>query len=388
MGEASSIRGPSDYVHFRPNSPTRVIRNPGDLGAFIESRGASGPPREERSCAWPSPAGTLGRVRVLACHSPHQRCGVREYGIALDESFSKIAETRSCTTSDVDSAAGVLGPGDVLLMHFEPSIMSNGLRGALESACARGVKVVFCCHYFDRQSFDRWEPLAHRFVVHRSYGFSHPKIVEIPLGCPIYEPEASRADLRARWGLPKDRVVLTTVGFLSAWKKIPELVEALLAYAPSQPRLFINVQAPRPFFEQPQSSEESRLHAQMARFPSGYARCSTDFLGQRDLLDMVHASDVGFVFHGTHTGSVSAATKQFVSARTPVVVTSSSHAADLRAGVERVDSLDPHAFAGRVVHVATQTVMQAKMREEMQAEYDRINMDVVALQYLDLFRNL
>jgi hypothetical protein len=117
-------------------------------------------------------------------------------------------------------------------------------------------------------------------------------------------------------------------------------------------------------------------------------RHSTDFLAERDLLDLVHASDLGFVFHPIHTGSVSAATKQFVSARCPLVVTSSAHASDIDNGILRVNSFEPSDLAKEVRRVAEDSELRVRLTEGMASEYNRLNMNEVATRYLELFEEL
>jgi len=57
-------------------------------------------------------------------------------------------------------------------------------------------------------------------------------------------------------------------------------------------------------------------------------------------------------------------------------------------GVVRIGSFDPAEFAREVVSVATNTEAMAGLQRDATHEYDRLNMDVVAKQYVELFEQL
>lgn len=170
----------------------------------------------------------------------------------------------------------------------------------------------------------------------------------------------------------------------------PEITLALLNVMLPYPELFLHVHTPKPYYEDEMSQqEEPRIRGLLETHPAGKrALFTTEFLPDAGTLELTHAADVGFLFHPIHTGSVSAATKQFVSTRRPLVVTDSTHATDLRGGVERVSGFDTSAFAHTVVALARDPDKRARLAAEMQAEYDRINMHAVAREYVELFRSL
>lgn len=387
MGEASSIRGPSDYVHYRPSSPTRVVHNAADLADLVVNRGAGCFPGATAVPAWATPRPREGQMRLVVVHSPHDRCGVREYGAELDLSLSKLVDVVPVPFHAADSAVGALSGGDVMLVHFEPSVVPQQFPRVLEGARGRGAKIVFCCHWFEPRVLQQWGDLVHKFVLHRGgYDLAHDRIAEIPLGCPTWTRARSRSEVRAARGIPQDKTVLLTVGFLSPWKQLPEAIGAVVRAAGAHPQLHIHAQTPLPFFES-QTVEHARLLEACAPH-GGRVTASTEFLPRADLLDLVGACDVGFVYHPMHTGSVSAATKQFVSARVPVVVTGSSHAADLAAGCRRSGGFDLGSFAHEAVSLAVDGPGLLSLRADMEREYDRVNMDVVAAQYVALARGL
>jgi len=325
-------------------------------------------------------------MRIVVVHSDHEKCGVGQYGHQLDRSLVKVPGVEGIVVCNYSTLHAVdVRADDRVLCHFEPGLVGDAVafHGQLRAMRQKRAKIVLCCHLFEPWIGAHYASMVDLFVLHRTYYDAPAKSVQIPLGAPVYEPSGSREALREKFNLPSGKMILTTVGFLTAWKRTPEVVGAVLAVAPPDV-CFVRVQTPWPFDAVGASAqrEEDALRSVIAPF-GGLVQLSTEFMPEGDLLDLVHASDLGFVFHGIDTGSVSAATKQFVSARTPLVVTGSSHSSDIIQGVRRVSGFDPGGFAREVVRVAGDAPMMEKLRKGIVAEYARINMDVVAKRYVE-----
>lgn len=325
-------------------------------------------------------------MKVIVVHSPHERCGIAEYGRQLD--MAMLANDLVVEPCDFDDFGPErVSPGSVVFVHFEPALVPVGFLTKLAETKARGGYVVVCCHYYAPTVFSQVAlRTVDRFVVHRRYeGLSHPKFIEVPLGCPVYDVVEGHTALRQKYGLPSDKKILTTLGFLTPWKKIPDLVKTFLEQAPKD--VFFQVVTPRPFSGDGAAEEAATRDAVAGSEDRVFF--STEFRSERELLDRVRASTLGVLYHSQHTGSVSAATKQFVSARTPLVATTSSHASDVHEGVLRVG-------AGGVIPTASETIEAALrvldntdvlrvLRDGVEREYQRLNMNAVAARYATLF---
>lgn len=313
----------------------------------------------------------------LTLHSPLPRCGVAEYGRQLDRALAEVGSAMQAAPLLGDAPVDDVGRGDAVLLHFEPGIMPHGIAQRLASARKRGARVVFCCHFFDQGVAARFDDAADVFVVHRTYPFELPKMRVLALGCPVYNPAESRQAVRARLGLPPAAVILTTLGLLSPWKRIPDIVSEILSRRRPEDRVFLQILTPL-------SGAQAQVDAAAVhRLIEGHPDVlfSTEFRPEKDLLDRVYASDLGVLYHAQDTGSVSAATKQFVSARTPLVITGSSHASDLKGGVVRVDGFDSADLAGAALSLARDEKRRAALRDEAEQEYARLNMNEIARQY-------
>ena len=304
---------------------------------------------------------------------------MRQYGRQLDRSLVRLVETASFDYAHIQSLVEASRPGDVVLVHYEPGLIHVDLKAFLRMARMKGAKVAFCCHWFGEETLREYTGHVDRFIVHRAYPCLSEKCIQIPLGCPTYDPP-DRDALRKKFGF-EGKLVVSTIGFLTDWKRTPEVLRALapLLAAPD----VIRVHAPHPFSAGSGSHGEEKKIRQVLANHRGRIEFSMDFLPENKLLDLVHASDLGFVFHGIHTGSVSAATKQFVAARTPVVVTDSTHAADIHGGVHRVPGFHIEHFCKEVASVLHDAGARSSMAAEMGKEYARINMAAVATQYVD-----
>jgi hypothetical protein len=331
--------------------------------------------------------------RILVCHSPYVQCGVRQYGEQLDRALMLKVECPSFTFSDVGALLEAAKPGDVALFHFEPGAVGSGrdsLWHCIDGLKRKGVKSAFVCHYFEAGVASDYKNVD-LFILHREYPDRNRvpdrNFVIIPHGCPVYDvmSEARRNEFRAKkkW---TGKMVVTTVGFLTSWKQTPMIVESLLRSIATRDVLFV-VHGSRPIGTSVAPPDEPKLKLLEKRF-SGRLQFTTDFLPEEDLLDLVSASDLGFVYHGVDSGSVSGATKQFVSARCPVVITSSSHASDLQRGIVRVLGRDATSFCREVARVIGDGDLRERLRVEQEENYAELNWEATADKFVDALSRL
>src|SRR3990167_111053 len=182
--------------------------------------------------AKPPPAPPLAPVIVfpeglVSFSSGKQACGVNEYSTGLARQM-RLAGAQ--VTEELRDDAALLSsarPGAEVLIHIEPSLLRQGFDAALRTAYLRRAKIVLCFHYFDGNLLRRFADSADVLALHRDYGVKHSKIRQVPLACPVYAP-TDRNALRRKYGLPEGKKIVTTLGFLTAWKRIPETVQRLL----------------------------------------------------------------------------------------------------------------------------------------------------------------
>lgn len=319
---------------------------------------------------------------LVSFSSGVERCGVNEYSVGLARhmrlSGAEVAEVKLSETEVLAAAPA----GARVLLHVEPSLLPPGFGSAVSAARRRGAKVVACFHHFDVGLLHAFADSVDLLVLHRDYGVKHPKIRTVPLACPVHEL-SDRAALRAKFKFDQ-RPVVTTFGFLSQWKRFPEVAERLL---PEIERRGAVLQMICPVHSSGDKAGEGQKLERVLRGKAS-ATWIRDFLPESEVLERVEASDLGAMYHGMNTGSCSAANKVFVSARCPLLVTSSNHDADVR-GAERTDSLDLGVFVKRAGELLRDLPrLRQRLKAGMEADYLRMNQAAVAEQYLALFEEI
>jgi len=330
--------------------------------------------------------GVLRPKKITTLHSAQEICGVREYGRMLDAGF------RACgihpATLDYISAqkAPALSCDTDLLIHYEPGLETASFQDDVRRLRANGARVIFCAHYFDESIHRRWTGAVDGIAVHRDYpGLVDGRFVRvIPHGCPSRAKTTDRGGLRVRLGLPVTARILTVFGFLFPWKRHPELVAQIARRAPAD--VFLQVLTARHF------TGDANEEAQIARALRGVSPdryfFSTAFLPEDNVQDRLAASDLGLVYHGVNTGSVSGVTKQFVAAGCPFIVTASTHAADITRGCVRVASLGITEFVETAITVLNDGARLAQLRCEIDHERSRLDITNIAEQYLRFFAGI
>lgn len=124
-----------------------------------------------------------------------------------------------------------LGPSDVLLLHHHPELMSFDQLAAARAAARDATVVVFPHERLHEQEL----ALADGIVA--PYGDMAPREHEVlVVGLPVPVPEhlSPREDLREQFGLPRDRYVIGTSGFLRFEREFDRVAERLLPAALDQ----------------------------------------------------------------------------------------------------------------------------------------------------------
>ena len=323
--------------------------------------------------------------RLFTWTSGQEQCGIREYSNALDEGFRALGHLPlSRPLTDREWLRDVRA-GDGVLVHYDPGLIegpgAQAFSAALVQLRRRRARTVLCCHYFDGGELG-YRGNVQALALHRDYGIADPICRVIPHGAIAYEL-GDRATLRRAYGLPDDALILTTCGFLTAWKRIPAVLRALGAALGERPNVHIQVLAGR-HFSGCHKSEEPLLRREALALGADRVTVVTAFLPTHEVLDRIAASDLGFLYHGVETNSVSGATKLFVSGRCPLVTTASRHSADLSRGVAVSPSLDLEPFVAKVAEVIADGARMDALRCEMADEYASRTMESIARRYVDL----
>jgi hypothetical protein len=114
----------------------------------------------------------------------------------------------------------------------------------------------------------------------------------------------------------------------------------------------------------------------------------SEFLPPLEVMNRLWLSDVGFLYIGTDTYSSSAAVRQFVSARLPLVINNSTHFADLHRGVVRVEGFQIGEFSDAVWDTCQDANLRQKLSMEHVRTYQQYIWPAFGERHLSIYRKL
>ena len=236
-------------------------------------------------------------------------------------------------------------------------------------------KVFFIIHSEYHQLFEL-DGLIDGFIYHKpnTMSFKRTKIFNIPMGVPVFNPEYTRNEYRKRYGISDDKLIISTVGFMFAWKNHANVLARLIGYMRENSNIVVqyltsfhstnNGECIDEFNKITSMIKESNLESQFIHI--------TDYIPQKELNERLYLSDVGFLWSGIETTSSSASLKEFVASRLPVVKTNSTHYHDINSGTVTVEqNLD--IFANIIIQLILDKERRLKLQEEMESDYKKLN---------------
>jgi len=162
----------------------------------------------------------------IQCSSLGQRCGIFTYAARLDRYLNQLEDVNS--KMFVEKYKN--GPLDVISIQYEPGLMPpQALNGLLQKYSE---PVVVTAHHIG--NLQQFYPMLDGVVLHDA-GQIPPnqegpwKYTVIPHPALVFK-EKDKAELRKKYGLPKDKKIIGTMGFICGTGKIlPLTVEKILS---------------------------------------------------------------------------------------------------------------------------------------------------------------
>jgi hypothetical protein len=224
-----------------------------------------------------------------------------------------------------------------------------------------------------------------RVILHRPTPSATDAVV-IPMPCTTLGVAGSREELRKKFGFPKDAFIISTVGFMIPWKDHPKIVETLAPWISEHEKIHLQVIASE-HFNPVFSGYAQGCREQISRFAAKIPRILhiDGYPDDRELVERLVASDLGYVWCPFDTGSSSAAAAQFTTARCPLVATDSSHYAFLGSGIVRSPKGDLDAFVKSIKSTSINADLLKKLRENQWTMYLERNYLETARKHLDLY---
>ena len=340
------------------------------------------------------PAGIL---RVALYSSKRERCGIATYTTHLEDALASLGHDVRHWGSQAPYDAAlddiIHWRPDVFHIQHESSIMppEELLAGCCERLRLNGAKIMVTLHTETEHTIQFARRLAGpggSIVLHRPTKAALDAVV-IRMPCTVLGVRPDVGLLRRKLGLPVDAFVVSTVGFMIPWKDHPKILESLIPWLRRRPDVYVQVIASEHFNQDLKGYAET-CRAQIAVLSGilggNRIRHVDDYPSDRELVERLVASDLGYVWCPFDTGSSSAAAAQFITARCPLVATDSSHYTQLGNGLARGPKSDMSSFVELVADVAQNRAVLEKLRAAQWAEYRERNYLETARKHLVLYR--
>lgn len=333
-------------------------------------------------------------MRVALYSSKKPRCGIATYSEYLEYELRRLGtDVRhwgSLVNDDAVFSEIRSWSPDVFHVQYERSIMpARGVLGSFTRDCAaRGRKNVVTFH---SESTESTELLSfkcfHGVIVHWIPQFVGAKIIRMP--CPVYAP-SDKGKLRGRYGFATDAFVVSTVGFLLPWKKTEEIVRLLVPWLKKRPKAVLQVIASMHFSQDSRSYSDvcSATLRKLSASVDGRIKHISGYPSDVEVLDRLALSDLGYVYCPFDTASASAAASLFVSARCPLVTSTSTHYDHLIPYTVQAPKENTETFAGTIVKSAEDAALLLRLRSAYERLYAETNYNEAARTHLNIYESL
>lgn len=251
-----------------------------------------------------------------------------------------------------------------------------------------GVKVIFTMHVEESDSYKLLQ-LADQCIYHRTSKFNTPKINLIPIGVPVFNSrKLNRNLLRKKYGFgPKDKII-TTVGFMLAPKKYPEVLNALSHLIKSDRNIKIQLLTSftnRPILHKQSLHENLKIKTiiKVNRIGKQVTHI-TNFLTQQEMSERLWISDLGYVWGDNESRASSASIKEFIAAKLPFIANDClRYENDAIPGIIKTPN-NKVLFVTKIM----QTIYDQNLiilKNKLEAFYNQMNYDKLIQKHIKIF---
>lgn len=332
-------------------------------------------------------------MRVALYSSKRPRCGIATYSFYLEAALKKVgADVRhwgsSAPPEQTFSEIRTWNP-EVFHIQHERAIMppDNVLASFTSERSSKGRKNIITLHTETPASVELSRGNGiHAVVIHRLPELLSDAYV-LPMPCPSLKEPAQRSDLRKRYGFPEDAFVVSTLGFMLPWKMTSEIAGYLLPWLKVRTHVHLQVIASQHFAPDPAGYMKkcSQSLALLSAEVGGRIKHVSHYPSDQEVLDRLLLSDLGYAYCPFNTASASAAASMFVSARCPLVTSTSTHYEHLMCHVVRAPKEDPDLFTREIVHTANDPDLLLRLRESNEFLYAEANYLECAKKHMEIY---
>ena len=319
-------------------------------------------------------------LRIALYSSKRPRCGIATYTDYLEGALraegSEVRHWGSQSPAHVLPQIAAWNPAVFHVQH-EQAIMPPSevlLKFANELFAAGGRNVLTLHTETPSSAYLAAKKAFSATIVHKPPALLREAHI-LPMPCPVQDGPGDRPALRRKYAFPEDAFVVSTLGFMLPWKKTVEIAEHLLPWVSGDKKIHLQIMASQ-HFNPNQVEFMQRSSRKLEEFSSsvgGRIRHVAHYPPDREILERLLLSDLGYVYCPFDTGSASAAASVFVSARCPLVTSNSTHYDHLMCHTVRVSKEDIARFGRTVVDTARDPDLLLRLRERSEFLYAQTN---------------
>jgi len=274
------------------------------------------------------------------------------------------------------------------IVQYEPSLISNfeELFKIIKNLKSFGTKIFFIIHSENEVLF-KLDGIIDGFIYHKNntLHFKKTKIFKIPMGVPVFEPKLTRIDYRKKYNIPENKLVISTLGFMFAWKNHANILAKLATYIKENSDIVVQYMTSFHSTNNGECIDEYNKISSIVKengLENNFIHI-TDYIPQAELNERLYLSDIGFLWSGIETTSSSASLKEFVASRLPVVKTNSTHYHDISEGtITTEQNID--LFADAIIESINNKEKLYNFQLKMEENYKKLNYNFVINKFVEI----
>lgn len=323
------------------------------------------------------------------------KCGISQYCKNFHDAIVKrkfVTKVFEHTSSYQDVFSFIKRNNyNIFLVQYEPSIISDFdslIKNIVElKRHSRDTKVFFVIHS-ESQDLTRLDGIIDGFIYHKNNTIPiiRSSVHKIPMGVPVFNAELTKSACKQKYGVDSDKIIISTVGFMFAWKQHSSVLANLAELLRSNSNIVVQLLTS---FHSINNTECIDEYNKIQEVINSHGLKNqvihiTDYIPQLELNERLYMSDIGFLWSGIETTSSSASLKEFVSSRLPVVKTNSTHYHDIKTGCITTDQ-NMTNFVRAISDVVMDKTRLNRLTSEMESTYKDMNYDSIIRKFIEAF---
>lgn len=276
----------------------------------------------------------------------------------------------------------------VLNIEYESSIMPPlpKLIETIKMIKSNKVKVILTVHT-ETPAIKELHSYVDRFIYHKpaNYYPSSSKVAIIRMGVPVFNTPDNKNNIKRKYGFQDKDIIISTIGFLASTKEYPEMLRRLVQWLQLSPHHKVQLLASHNNSSSMASkvslAEHHKINAVIKHHNIAHQVIHIpQFISQQEISERLWMSDIGFLWMAKDTRGSSAACKEFITARLPVVITDSTHYHDQKKGVIKV-TRDKDHFINILLSSLKSPILKI-LKNDLQMLYNKLNYNNLIHEYI------